>query len=153
MPYAETTEQLWDRVIAVNLTGTHHMIQSLLPLLSGRGWGRIINYSSASTFEGVADQVPYVAAKAGVIGLSRSVARVVGGLGITVNIIAPGLTETPPVKQSLPPEMLQSQVGVRAVQRVEVADDLVGATFFLASPDADFISGQTIVVDGGKYML
>lgn len=87
------------------------------------------------------------------IGLSRSVARVVGGLGITVNIIAPGLTETPPVKQSLPPEMLQSQVGVRAVQRVEVADDLVGATFFLASPDADFISGQTIVVDGGKYML
>jgi NAD(P)-dependent dehydrogenase (short-subunit alcohol dehydrogenase family) len=152
-PYLETTKQLWDRVIAVNLTGVHQVIQSFLPLMTGRGWGRIVSFGSASTYDGVAEQAPYVAAKAGVVGLSRSLARAVGGDGITVNVVAPGLTETPPVTSTMPAEMLESQPAVRAIPRAECAEDLVGATFFLASPDADFMSGQTLVVDGGKHFL
>ena len=104
-------------------------------------------------FEGVADQVHYVAAKAGILGLSRSFARLFGDDGITVNVVTPGLTVTPIVREKMAPEFIGSQNEVRCIKREEKADDLVGAIFFLASPGADFISGQIINVDGGKHML
>jgi NAD(P)-dependent dehydrogenase (short-subunit alcohol dehydrogenase family) len=106
--------------------------------------------------EGVVTEVHYVAAKAGVLGFSRSLARVIGKDGITVNLIAPGLTLTPAVRAHMPAEMaemVEAQVKSRAIPRDEVGDDLVGAVFFLTSPDADFMSGQTLNVDGGKHML
>jgi NAD(P)-dependent dehydrogenase (short-subunit alcohol dehydrogenase family) len=78
---------------------------------------------------------------------------VVGKEGITVNVVAPGLTLTPAVAQSMPPEMVEAQVKARAIQRDEKGEDLVSTVFFLASPDADFMSGQTLNVDGGKHML
>lgn len=120
--------------------------------MKGRGWGRIINFGSASVFEGVPGQAHYVAAKAGLVGLSRSLAREVGEYGITVNVVTPGLTVTPPVQKKFPEEMLAKQRDARALKRDEQPEDLVGAVFFLASPDADFITGQTINVDGGKHM-
>jgi len=143
----------WNKVIGINLTGVFLMVKAILPLMTGRGWGRIINIGSASMFEGVDTQVHYVAAKAGVLGFSRSLARVVGKDGITVNLVAPGLTLTPAVRAPMPAEMIEAQVRARAIPRDEVGDDLVGAVFFLASPDADFMSGQTLNVDGGKHML
>jgi NAD(P)-dependent dehydrogenase (short-subunit alcohol dehydrogenase family) len=143
----------WNKVIGINLTGVFLMVKAILPLMTGRGWGRIINIGSASMFEGVDTQVHYVAAKAGVLGFSRSLARVVGKDGITVNLVAPGLTLTPAVRAHMPAEMIEAQVRARAIPRDEVGDDLVGAVFFLASPDADFMSGQTLNVDGGKHML
>jgi NAD(P)-dependent dehydrogenase (short-subunit alcohol dehydrogenase family) len=143
----------WNKVIGINLTGVFLMVKAILPLMTGRGWGRIINIGSASMFEGVDTQVHYVAAKAGVLGFSRSLARVVGKDGITVNLVAPGLTLTPAVRAHMPAEMIEAQVKSRAIPRDEVGDDLVGAVFFLASPDADFMSGQTLNVDGGKHML
>ena len=79
-------------------------------------------------------------------------AREIGREGITVNVVAPGLTLTPPVRENMPARMLESQIESRAIKREEVAKDLVGAVFFLSSPDADFISGQTITVDGGRHM-
>jgi NAD(P)-dependent dehydrogenase (short-subunit alcohol dehydrogenase family) len=129
------------------------MVKAMLPLMKGRGWGRIINIGSGSMFEGVAEQTHYVAAKAGVLGFSRSLARVVGKEGITVNVVAPGLTVTRAVARSMPPEMIEAQIKARAIQRNETGEDLVGTVFFLASPDADFMSGQTLNVDGGKHML
>jgi len=143
----------WDKVIGINLTGVFLMVKAILPLMIGRGWGRIINIGSGSMFEGVDTQVHYVAAKAGVLGFSRSLARVVGKDGITVNLVAPGLTMTPAVAKAMPPEMVQAQVKARAIQRDETGEDLVGTVFFLASPDADFMSGQTLNIDGGKHML
>jgi 3-oxoacyl-[acyl-carrier protein] reductase len=139
----------WNKVIGINLTGVFLM----LPLMKGRGWGRIVNIGSGSMFDGVAEQSHYVAAKAGVLGFSRSLARVVGKEGITVNVVAPGLTLTPAVAKSMPAEMIAAQVKTRAIQRDETGADLVGTVFFLASPDADFMSGQTLNVDGGKHML
>jgi NAD(P)-dependent dehydrogenase (short-subunit alcohol dehydrogenase family) len=143
----------WNKVIGINLTGVFLMVKAILPLMTGRGWGRIINIGSGSMFEGVDTQVHYVAAKAGVLGFSRSLARVVGKDGITVNLVAPGLTMTPTVAKDMPPEMVRAQVEARAIPRDETGEDLVGTVFFLASPDADFMSGQTLNVDGGKYML
>ena len=143
----------WNKVIGINLTGVFLMVKAVLPLMTGRGWGRIVNIGSGSMFDGVAEQTHYVAAKAGVLGFSRSLARVVGKEGITVNVVAPGLTLTPAVAKSMPAEMIEAQVKARAIQRDETGGDLVGTVFFLASPDADFMSGQTLNVDGGKHML
>jgi NAD(P)-dependent dehydrogenase (short-subunit alcohol dehydrogenase family) len=143
----------WNKVIGINLTGVFLMVKAMLPLMEGRGWGRIVNIGSGSMFEGVAEQTHYVAAKTGVLGFSRSLARVVGNEGITVNVVAPGLTLTPAVAKSMPPEIVEAQVKARAIQRDEKGEDLVGTVFFLASPDADFMSGQTLNVDGGKHML
>ncbi len=151
--YDEMTAADFRKVVDINLTGTFLMTKAVTPLLRGRGWGRIVNMGSASVFEGVADQVHYVAAKAGIFGLSRSLARVFGRDGITVNVVTPGLTVTPAVKAKMPPEMIDQQIKLRALPREEQGEDLVGAVFFLASPEADFISGQTVNVDGGKHML
>lgn len=142
----------WSRVIGVNLTGTFLVTHALVPLMTGRGWGRVINFGSASAFDGTPGQSHYVAAKAGVVGFSRSLARELGGEGITVNVITPGLTVTPAVQAHFPAGLLAAQRERRAIQRDEVPDDLVGPVFFLASEDSDFISGQTLNVDGGKFM-
>ena len=152
-PFDTMTLAEWNQVISINLTGVFLMTRAMLPLMKNRGWGRIVNIGSASMFEGVAEQAHYVAAKAGVLGFSRSLARVVGTDGITVNVVTPGLTLTPPVVKSMPKDFIASQVKARSIQRDETAQDLVGAVFFLASPDADFMSGQTINVDGGKHLL
>ena len=152
-PFDEMTAENWRKVVDINLTGVFLMIKAMRPLMKGRGWGRIVNIGSASIFEGVAEQAHYVSAKAGVVGLSRSLARAFGDDGITVNVVTPGLTVTAAVKDNMPPEMLKRQVGLRAIKREEKPDDLVGAVFFLASSDSDFISGQTVNVDGGKHML
>ena len=151
--FDKMTPSEWNRVIEINLTGTFLVTRAILPLMSGRGWGRIINFGSASTFDGTPGQAHYVAAKAGVIGFSRSLAREVGGQGITVNVITPGLTVTQAVRDHFPPAVLESQRSRRAIQRDETPEDLVGPVFFLASPDSDFMSGQTINVDGGKFMI
>jgi NAD(P)-dependent dehydrogenase (short-subunit alcohol dehydrogenase family) len=151
--FDEMTLADWNKVIGINLTGVFLMVKAVLPLMRGRGWGRIVNIGSGSMFEGVAEQTHYVAAKAGVLGFSRSLARVVGTDGITVNVVAPGLTLTPAVAKTMPPEMVKAQVKARAIQRDETGEDLVGTVFFLASPDSDFMSGQTLNVDGGKHML
>jgi 3-oxoacyl-[acyl-carrier protein] reductase len=151
--FAEVSLTDWNKVIGINLTGAFLMVKAVLPLMTGRSWGRIINIGSGSMFEGVDVQAHYVAAKTGVLGFSRSLARVVGKDGITVNVVAPGLTMTPAVAKHMPPELVQAQVKARAIQRDETGEDLVGTVFFLASPDADFMSGQTLNVDGGKHML
>jgi NAD(P)-dependent dehydrogenase (short-subunit alcohol dehydrogenase family) len=151
--FDEMTLADWNKIIGINLTGVFLMVKAMLPLMRGRGWGRIINFGSGSMFSGVAEQVHYVTAKAGVLGFTRSLARVVGQDGITVNLVAPGLTLTPAAAKHLPPEIIKAQIAARAIQRDEVGEDLVGTTFFLASPDADFMTGQTLNVDGGAHML
>ncbi|MGY9049034.1 hypothetical protein P775_11645 [Puniceibacterium antarcticum] len=152
-PFMEITAQSWRKIIDINLTGTALVAQAMLPLMVGRGWGRIVNFGSASIYGGVEGQTHYVAAKAGVVGFSRSLAREVGRDGITVNMIAPGLTVTKAVKERFPKDILEAQIERRAIKREQTAEDLVGPTFFLASPDADFITGQSIIVDGGAWML
>lgn len=151
--FAETSPALWRNVIDVNVTGPFLVTQALLPLMTGKGWGRIINFGSGSVYPGVAGQVHYVTAKAGAIGFTRSLAREVGDAGITVNLVTPGVTLTGPVIATFTPELMESQRTNRSLKRDQQPEDLVGPVFFLASPDADFISGQTLNVDGGMYMV
>lgn len=151
--FLEMTAEDWRKIIDINLTGTALVCKAMLPLMIGRGWGRIVNIGSASVFSGVEGQAHYVAAKSGMIGLSRSLAREFGGEGITVNVVAPGVTITPTAKKTLPKEIQAGAIEARCIQREEVAGDLTGTVFFLASPDADFVTGQTVIVDGGNQMI
>jgi len=150
VPFEQMTPDQWSEVIAINLTGTFRVTHTLLPLMKGRGWGRIINMGSASVFEGVVGQTHYVSAKAGIVGFTRSLAMEVGDHGITVNVVAPGLTLTEPVLSSMPEKLIKAQSELRAIKRDEQPKDLAGPVFLLCSPDADFVSGQLLVVDGGK---
>jgi len=150
VPFEKMTFKEWQQIIAINLSGAFLMVSALLPLMKGRGWGRVVNIASASVFEGVVGQTHYVAAKSGLVGFSRSLATEVGEYGITVNCVAPGLTVTAPVKRNMPASTIEGQRALRAIQRDEQAEDLAGPVFFLASPDANFMSGQMLVVDGGK---
>ena len=150
VPFEKMTFEQWQLIIAINLSGAFLMVSAPLPLMKGRGWGRVVNIASASVFEGVVGQTHYVAAKSGLVGFSRSLATEVGEYGITVNCVAPGLTVTAPVKRNMSASTIEGQRALRAIQRDEQAEDLAGPVFFLASPEANFMSGQMLVVDGGK---
>ena len=113
-------------MIDINLTGSFLMAHAFLPLMKERGWGRIINFGSGSVFDGTRNQTHYVAAKAGIVGFTRSLAREVGGYGITVNVITPGLTVTRAVRDHFPTEILEAQRKARALPRDEEPEDLVG---------------------------
>lgn len=152
VPFESMTSDDWRKVIDINLTGPFLMSAAMVPLMKDSGWGRIINFGSGSAFRGVPGQAHYVAAKAGVVGFSRSLAREVGQYGITVNVITPGLTVTKAVKDHFPTKALAAQRSQRAIQRDETPEDLVGPVFFLASPESDFMSGQTLNIDGGNNM-
>ncbi len=151
VPFEELTSAVWRKIIDVNLTGHFLMTQALLPLMKERGSGRIINFGSGSVFAAPRGQAHYVTAKAGLVGFTRTLAREVGQYGITVNLITPGLTLTKAVRDSFPQEILAAQRSGRALARDEEPEDLVGPVFFLASPDADFVTGQTLNVDGGQF--
>jgi 3-oxoacyl-[acyl-carrier protein] reductase len=152
LPFEEISPEQWQTVIDVNLTGPYLMVRAFLPLMKERRWGRIVNFGSGSVFDGTRNQTHYVAAKSGIVGFTRSLAREVGGYGITANVITPGLTVTKAVRDHFPADLLEAQRKGRALQRDEEPADLVGPVFFLASPDSEFITGQTMNVDGGKFM-
>lgn len=143
----------WDRMMTVNLKGVFLSCRAVLPAMKAQEGGSIINISSGTALFGSPTRIHYVTTKAGVIGFTRSLAREVGGFNIRINCIAPGstLSEKDPTPEIV--NFRKERIGSRALKRVEYPEDLVGAAIFLASDDAGFISGQTLVVDGGAVMV
>lgn len=151
-PFQELQPEDWDRVLAVNVKGLFLCARAAFPCLRASEHGRIINISSGTVFSGQSGFLHYVTSKGAVVAFTRALAREVGQHGITVNTLAPGLTASESAAASYPAGELEARAQSRAIKRVEMPEDLVGAVVFLASDAAAFITGQTIVVDGGTVM-
>lgn len=141
----------WDRVMNVNVKGAWNASASVYPLMTQPG-GRIINIASATVFSGSPMWMHYVASKAAVIGMTRVMAKEVGATGVTVNAIAPGFTLTD-ASLSLMDDAETYGVERGALKRASQPEDIVGTAIFLASNKADYMTGQTLVVDGGKQFI
>src|SRR5215831_5942150 len=150
--WLEIPVEEWDRVMAVNLRGMFLSCRAVFPAMKTRGRGKIVNISSSRVWEGTPNRLHYTTSKAGVIGFTRALAREVGEFGITVNAVTPGNTQSETQVQSSSANYLATRVAGRAIERVQLPIDLVGAVMFLSSPASDFMTGQTINVDGGKAM-
>ena len=144
----------WDRVMAVNVRGSFECVKAVLPVMRRQKYGKIINIASGTVFKGTPLLLHYVASKGAVVALTRAVARECGEDGIRCNCIAPGLTMSQAVRDNpgYVKAMVEANTASRALKREETPEDLTGALVFLASAESDFMTGQTIVVDGGSVM-
>ena len=144
----------WDRVMAVNVRGVFVCLKAVVPQMKEQGYGKIVNISSATVQAGVPWFLHYVSSKGAVDAMTRAAARELGDFGIRVNSIAPGFTMSEQIESQR--EDLQFNLDMnlagRAFKREEMPEDLLGTMVFLASAESDFMSGQTVVVDGGLVM-
>jgi 3-oxoacyl-[acyl-carrier protein] reductase len=141
----------WDAVLRTNLDGAFLCTQQALPGMMRNRWGRVINISSVVGQTGGAGQVNYAASKAGLIGMSKSLAQEMGSRSITVNVVAPGYIETDMTKD-LPEERRQMFLKSIPLERAGTPEDVAAAVCFLASEEAGYITGQVLAVNGGMYM-
>ncbi|RJR46250.1 MAG: 3-oxoacyl-ACP reductase FabG [Desulfobacteraceae bacterium] len=154
-PFFEISGEEWDRVLGVNLKGAFLCCKAVYPYMKQQGKGKIINVSSSTVFMGSPGFVHYVTSKGGIIAFTRSLARELGDAGISVNAVAPGLTVSDGVQGNptmYPEEALRLAAAGRCFKRNELPGDLTGTIVFLCSDESDFITGQTIVVDGGAAL-
>ena len=149
----EMTEDLWDRVMAVNLKSVYLCSQAVLPMMKRQGKGRIINLTSvAARTGGAPGSVAYATAKGGVSTLTRAMARELVGEGIQVNGVAPGVITTPFHDRFTPPDIREKLVGPIPIGREGTPEEVAGAVVFLASPASDYLVGEIIEVNGGQLM-
>jgi NAD(P)-dependent dehydrogenase (short-subunit alcohol dehydrogenase family) len=149
----EIDAELWDRVMAVNLRGPFLMVKHVAPHMTTQGYGKIINIGSGTAYRGIPWMLHYVTSKGGIMAFTRALARELGEHGIRVNTLAPGFTLSDTVVSQNPGHVQTARdraVQSRSLRRDEHPHDLLGALVFLASADSDFITGQTIAVDGGN---
>jgi 3-oxoacyl-[acyl-carrier protein] reductase len=151
--WLEIPAEEWDRVMAVDLRGLFLCCRAVAPQMKKQGKGKIVNITSTRVFEGTPNRLHYTTAKAGVIGFTRALAREVGADNIAVNVVAPGLTLSETQLATSQSSYLASGYDQqRAFARAQYPEDLVGTVMFLLSDASDFMTGQTLVVDGGKFM-
>lgn len=152
VPFEQIPVEEWDRLMAVNLRGIFLCCRAVVPAMKRQRSGKIVNISSGTVFYGAPNAAHYVTSKAGVIGLTRSLARELGDYTITVNCIAPGLILSMDEVNAARDTQNQQRLQARAIKRTEMPKDVLGAAIFLCSGDSDFVTGQTLVVDGGAQM-
>jgi NAD(P)-dependent dehydrogenase (short-subunit alcohol dehydrogenase family) len=148
-------EAEWDRVMAVNVRGVWNCVRAVAPVMRAQGGGRIVNVASAIVGKGTPWLLHYVASKGAVIAMTRALARELGPDNITVNALAPGLILSDSVRRNPDVSGFQAEavLQARSLRRDAFPEDVEGAAVFLASADSAFITGQTLVVDGGSVFL
>ena len=151
-PMSEIDSKEWDLVMAVNVRGSFECTKAVLPAMRRQQYGKIVNIASGTVFKGAPMLLHYVSSKGAVVAMTRAMARELGGDGIRVNCLAPGLTMSEGVltNSDWAGPVVSNNVASRCIKRDATPDDLTGAVVFLASAESDFMSGQTIVVDGGS---
>ena len=149
-PFDRISIEEWDRVMTVNVRGCWQCTKGVVPQMRKQGKGKIINVASSAFFTPPGVFCHYTASKGGVIALTRALATELGADGINVNAIAPGPTMTEATKMAMPEERALKAAEKTPLKRLEQPEDIVGAAVFLASDDSDFITGQTIIIDGGR---
>jgi NAD(P)-dependent dehydrogenase (short-subunit alcohol dehydrogenase family) len=151
-PFLEIEFEEWKEIFAVNTDSVFHLCRAFVPGMLDREWGRVVNVTSTSFMEGMANYTHYNAAKAAVVGFTRSLAIEAGPKNVTVNALAPGLVRTPTTDSGPQADgMFEGFLDEQCIKRTETPQDLAGALSWLASEDAAFVTGQTIVVDGGWH--
>src|SRR6185295_246459 len=150
-PFLEISEDDWDRMFAVNLRGPFACAQEVLPDMLRQGWGRIVNISSIGGQWGGVLQVHYACAKAGLNNLTRSLAKLYSGQGVTTNTVAAGLVATSMIANELDTPAGREKVRAIPAGRIATPDEIAGIVAFLASDEAAYITGQTINANGGMY--
>lgn len=148
-PFTQIPTSEWDAVMAVNVRGAFNCCRAVVPLMAAAGYGKIVNISSSTVFLGRPNYLHYVTSKAALIGFTRALATEIGPMGIRVNAITPGSTQTEIPRETITPEQRQAMARQTPLRRVQTPDDLIGTLVFLSSRASDFITGQTINVDGG----
>ena len=151
--FLDIDEAEWDSVMQVNTRGAFSCVKAVAPVMRAAGSGKIVNISSGTAFKGTPWMLHYVSSKGAVVAFTRALARELGDDGICVNAIAPGLTLSEAIAAS--DQFVgnkDASLATRAIKRDEQPDDLIGAMLFLCSSDSDFVTGQTLVVDGGSAM-
>ena len=152
-PFTEIPLAEWRRVMDVNVASMFLTCRAAVPAFRERGGGAVVNISSGTPFRGVPFLLHYVTSKGAIVAFTRALAKELGRDGIRVNCVAPGFTMSDGVKDH--PEVVEQlrdvSVAARTIQRDQVPEDVVGAVTYLAGPAASFVTGQTIVIDGGQY--
>lgn len=151
-PFDEISSDEWDAVMRVNTRGVFECVKAVVPVMRRQKYGKIVNIASGTLFKGTTHLLHYVASKGAVVAMTRVMARELGDDGIRVNCVAPGLTVSPNVRKVYKQEWIDANLRSRCIKREEEPSDVVGAVVFLSSAESDFITGQTIVVDGGSVM-
>jgi NAD(P)-dependent dehydrogenase (short-subunit alcohol dehydrogenase family) len=151
-PFMEIDSDEWDEVMAVNTRGVFECVKAVVPTMRAQKYGKIVNIASGTLFKGTPHLLHYVASKGAVVAMTRVMARELGADNILVNCIAPGLTVSPAVRASYSVKEIEANKATRALKREEEPEDIVGALIFFASAESDFITGQTLLVDGGSVM-
>lgn len=148
----EISVEEWDHLMSVNLRGVFLCTKAVIPYMKAQKRGKIINISSATVFMGKPFYIHYVTSKAGVIGFTRALARELGDWNITANCITPGYTKTEVPRGTTTPEQEKAIINHQCIKRTGTPDDLTGPVIFLASDESNFMSGQTVNVDGGDNL-
>ena len=150
VPFLSLDEATWDRMIEINLKGPFLCCQQILPDMLAAGWGRIVNISSSSIQTGAPAMAHYVSAKGGVMALTKALAIEYADKGITANSVPPGFIDTPMLRAS--PVNVDAYAATMPMKRPGRVEEIAAACAYLVSEDAAYVTGQTIIVNGGRYM-
>ena len=149
-PFLETDDELFDKVIRINLRGPYLVTKEILPEMLAAKWGRIVNITSSSVQTGSPAQAHYVSAKGGLMGMTKALALEFAASGVTVNMVPPGFIDTPMLRAA--PVDVEAFAASLPMKRVGKPEDIAAAVAYLASEEASYITGQTISTNGGRYM-